>query len=85
MDHTLEEDYRDFLEIQGMKGQVNIPRVARELQISEEELFEFVNKRLTKLDEQSEQGLSLQKSGELAGTCFLFGFWLRGVRGEPAQ
>lgn len=79
MDHTLEEDYHDFLEIQGLKGSIDIPKVAAELGMDEEELFEFVNQHVARL---LETGLESQNVGESLGTLFLFGFWLRGVRGD---
>ncbi len=77
MDHTLEEDYRDFLEIQGLKGQIDVSKVTVELGLKEEELFEFLNERVVKLEEQ---GFTAQTVGEYLGTIFLFGYWLRGVR-----
>ena len=79
MDHSLEEEYRDFLEIQGLKGQVDIPKAAQELNLSEEDLFEFINERVVKIQDQ---GFNAQNVGELAGSCFLFAYWLRGVRGQ---
>lgn len=79
MSHSLEEEYRDFIQIQGLKGQVDVPRVADELGISEQDLFEFVHQRVLNLQER---GFDLQSAGEYLGTCFLFGYWLRGVRGE---
>ena len=79
MEHPLEDDYQDFLQIQGLKGQVDIPRAAAELGIDETELFEFVNQIVLKL---RETGLDDQSVGESLGTLFLFGYWLRGVRGE---
>ena len=77
MGHTLEEDYGDFIQIQGLKSQIDISKVSVELQIDEEELFDFLNQRVTKLEEQ---GLKAQNVGEYLGTLFLFGYWLRGVR-----
>ena len=77
MDQTLERDYRDFLEIQGLKGQVDVSKVSGELGLDEEELFDFVNQRVIKL---KEQGLTTQSVGESLGTLFLFAYWLRGVR-----
>ena len=79
MSHGLEEDYRDFIEIQGLKGQIDVAKVSAELGLDEEELFEFVNERVARLEEP---GLDAQKVGELMGTLFLFGYWLRGVRGD---
>ena len=79
MSHRLEEEYRDFIQIQGLKGQVDVPRVVGELGITEQDLFEFVNQRVQNLEER---GFDLQSAGEYLATCFLFGFWLRGVRGE---
>ena len=79
MSDTLEEDYLDFIQIQGLKGEIDISKVAAELQVDEEELFEFVNNRVMKLEEE---GLSTQNVGESLGTLFLFGYWLRGVRGD---
>lgn len=79
MDHTLEEDYHDFLEIQGLKGSIDIPKVAVELGIDEAELFEFVNQHVARM---MEAGLESQNVGESLGTLFLFGLWLRGVRGD---
>ena len=78
MDNTLEGDYLDFIQIQGLKGQIDLPKVAAELEMNEEELFEFVNERVMKLEEQ---GLNAQNVGESLGTAFLFGYWLRGIRG----
>ena len=77
MEHTLEEDYTDFLQIQGLKGQIDVTKVAAELQINEEELFEFVNQKVVQLEGQ---GLTTQNVGEYLGTLFLFGFWLGRVR-----
>lgn len=79
MEHTLEEDYDDFLQIQGLKDQIDVAKVSAELQIHEEELFEFVNDRVLKLEKQ---GFGTQNVGESLGTLFLFGYWLRGVRGR---
>ncbi|GEM_PF-2499427 len=81
MHHSLEEEYRDFIQIQGLKGQIDVPRVAEELGLSEEDLFEFVNQRVVNLQER---GFNVQSAGEYLGTSFLFGYWLRGVRGEAA-
>lgn len=78
MGNTLEDDYLDFIQIQGLKDQIDLPRVAAELQIDEEELFDFVSQRVLRLEEQ---GLSPQNVGEYLGTAFLFGYWLRGIRG----
>ena len=77
MGNTLEEDYRDFIQIQGLKGQIDLPRVAAELEINEEELFDFINQRIGNLDQTE---LSLQTAGEYLGTVFLFGYWLRGLK-----
>ena len=77
MGNTLEEDYLDFIQIQGLKGQIDLPKVAAELEVNEEELFNFVNDRVAKLDDQ---GMTAQNVGEYLGTAFLFGYWLRGVR-----
>ena len=77
MNHTLEEDYRDFLEIQGLKGQIDVAKVCAELGLEEEELFEFVNERVVKLEGQ---GFTTQNVGESLGTLFLFAYWLRSVR-----
>jgi len=78
VNRTLEEDYDDFLEIQGLKGETDVSRVTTELGFSEEELFEFVNRRVAILQEH---GINPQTVGEYLGTLFLFGYWLRGVRG----
>ena len=77
MHHSLEEEYRDFIQIQGLKGQIDLPRVAAELKINEEELFDFINQRIGNLDQTE---LSLQTAGEYLGTVFLFGYWLRGLK-----
>lgn len=77
MNSSLESDYKDFMQIQGMKGQIDVPKVSAELGIQEEELFEFVNQRVAKLDEE---GFTAQNVGEYLGTFLLFGYWLRGVR-----
>ena len=77
MQHTLEEDFKDFLEIQGLKGQVDISKVCADFDLKEEELFDFVNERVVSLQEQ---GFTAQNVGESLGSLFLFGFWLRGVR-----
>ncbi len=77
MSNTLEEDYRDFIQIQGLKDQIDLPKVATELQIDEQELFEFINERVMKLEGQ---GLNAQSVGEYLGTAFLFGYWLRGLK-----
>ena len=79
MSHTLEEDFLDFVQIQDLKGEIDISKVAAALQVDEEELFEFVNNRVMKLEEE---GRSTQNVGESLGTFFLFGYWLRGVRGD---
>lgn len=79
MDTSLEEDYRDFIQIQGLKGQIDVAKVSAELDLEEEELFELVNQRVVKLEKE---GFETQKVGESLGTLFLFGYWLRGVRGE---
>lgn len=80
MANTLEEDYVDFIQIQGLKGRVDIPKVCAEFEITEEELFDFINDRVARLEEQ---GMTAQNVGEYLGTAFLFGFWLRGVRPAP--
>lgn len=77
MENSLEKDYRDFIQIQDLKGELDIPKLCAEFQISEEELFEFVNERVTRLEAQ---GFGASNVGELPGTLFLFGYWLRGVR-----
>lgn len=77
MQHTLEEDYHDFIEIQGLKGQIDIPKVCSELTLDENELFDFINERVSRLEEQ---GFNVQTVGEYLGTVFLFAYWLRGVR-----
>ncbi len=81
MEHSLEEDYRDFIEIQGLKGQIDVPRVCNELTLDENELFDFINERVSRLEEQ---GFNAQNVGEYLGTVFLFAYWLRGVRTPPA-
>ena len=58
---------------------MDIPKVAAELKMDEEELFEFVNQHVLKLQEL---GFEPQNVGEFLGTLFLFGYWLRGVRGD---
>jgi len=80
MANTLEEDYADFIQIQGLKGQIDIPKVCAEFEITEDELFDFMNDRVGRLEEQ---GMTAQNVGEYLGTAFLFGFWLRGVRPAP--
>lgn len=80
MANTLEEDYADFIQIQGLKGQIDIPKVCAEFEITEDELFGFINDRVGRLEEQ---GMTAQNVGETLGTAFLFGFWLRGVRAAP--
>ena len=79
MGNSLEEDYKDFIQIQGLKGQIDVAKVSAELGLDEEELFEFVNERVVRLEEG---GLDAQKVGESLGTLFLFSYWLLGVRGE---
>jgi hypothetical protein len=79
MGNSLEEDYRDFIEIQGLKEQVDVAKVTAELGLSEEELFEFLNERVVKLETQ---GFNAQNVGEYLGTALLFGYWLRGVHGS---
>ena len=79
MDHSLEEEYRDFLEIQGLKEQIDVSKVTQELNLDEEDLFQFINERVVKIQDQ---GFTAQNVGELMGTCFLFAYWLRGVRSE---
>lgn len=78
MIHSLEEDYRDFMQIQGLKGHIDLPKAVAELGLNEEELYEFINERVIKLESQ---GLTPQNAGEYLGTVLLFGYWLRGVRG----
>ena len=77
MEHTLEDDYRDFIQIQGLKEQIDVAKVTGELGLNEEELFDFVNQRVMKLEEQ---GFNAQNVGEYLGTIFLFAYWLRGIR-----
>ena len=77
MGNTLEEDYRDFIQIQDLKEQIDLPKVAAELQINEEELFDFINERVMKLENQ---GFNAQNVGESLGTVFLFAYWLRGLK-----
>lgn len=77
MGNTLEEEYLDFIQIQGLKGQIDLPKVASALEINEEELFDFINQRMAHL---GEQGLNDQTVGEYLGTLFLFGYWLRGLK-----
>lgn len=77
MGNTLEEDYLDFIQIQGLKGQIDVAKVAAELAMNEEQLFEFVNERVAKLEEQ---GFNAQNVGEYLGTLLLFGYWLRGLK-----
>lgn len=79
MPSTLEEEFFDFIQIQGMKGHIDIPKVANELGLDEEELFQFVNQHVVRLQEA---GFETQNIGESLGTLFLFGFWLRGVKGS---
>ncbi|MBI4115013.1 MAG: hypothetical protein HY447_00380 [Candidatus Omnitrophica bacterium] len=78
MGNSLEEDYIDFIQIEGLKDSIDVAKVCDEFQITEEELFEFINERVTKLEEL---GMNAQNVGEYLGTAFLFGYWLRGVRG----
>ena len=78
MGNMLEEDYVDFIQIQGLKGQIDVQKVSAELHIGEEELFEFINERVVKLEGE---GFTAQNVGEYLGTAFLFAYWLRGVRG----
>lgn len=77
MGNTLEEEYSDFIQIQGLKDETDIPKVAAGLEVNEEELFEFINQRVMQLEEQ---GLAAQNVGECLGTIFLFAYWLRGLR-----
>ena len=79
MGNSLEADYLDFIQIQGLKGQVDIAKTAEELEMNEEELFDFVNERVVKLEEQ---GFNAQNVGESLGTLFLFGVWLRGLKAK---
>lgn len=81
MKSPLGEEYQDFIQIQGLKSQIDVPKVAQELGIDEDELFEFVNQHVLRLEEL---GYNAQNVGEYLGTLFLFGYWLRGVRGEPS-
>lgn len=82
MNSRLEEDFRDFIQIQGLKDQIDVARVSAGLQLDEEELFEFVNQRVVRLQEED---FNAQKVGESLGTLFLFGYWLRGVRGDGKE
>ena len=79
MANSLEEDFLDFIQIQGLKSKLDFLKVCTELHLDEAELFDFVNERIAKLEEE---GLPPQKVGESLGTLFLFGYWLRGVRGN---
>lgn len=79
MSNSLEEEFRDFIQIQGLKGQIDVAKVSAELRLEEEELFDFVNQRVMRLEGE---GFEAQKVGESLGTLFLFGYWLSGVRGE---
>ena len=79
MENSLEEDFHDFIQIQGLKGQIDIEKVCETLRLNEDELFGFVNDRVVKL---AGEDLSEQNVGEALGTIFLFAYWLRGVRGE---
>ena len=79
MGNSLEADYADFIQIQGLKDQIDLPKLAAELEVEEEELFEFVNQRVMRLEEP---GFTAQNVGESLGTLFLFGYWLRGVRSK---
>ena len=81
MEHGLEADYLDFIEIQGLKGQIDVAKVCSELSLDENELFEFINDRISRLQEQ---GFDAQNVGEYLGTVFLFAYWLRGVRTPPS-
>ena len=80
MKNSLEGDYQDFIEIQGLKDEKDISRAAHGLQFDEQELFNFLNEHVVRL---SEEGLTPQNVGELLGTIFLFAYWLRGVRESP--
>ena len=79
MGNSLEADYADFIQIQGLKDQIDLPKLAAELEVDEEELFEFVNQQVMRLEEP---GFTAQNVGESLGTLFLFGYWLRGVRSK---
>jgi hypothetical protein len=80
--NTLEDDYRDFIQIQGLKGQIDLPRVAGELGINEEELFDFINQRIGHLEQEE---VALQMVGEYLGSIFLFAYWLRGLKAGPSE
>jgi len=75
----LEADYRDFIQIQGLKDENDVARAAAALAIDEEALYEFISQRVLQLEEQ---GFDRQKVGEYLGTLLLFGYWLRGVKGD---
>ena len=75
----MEEDYRDFIQIQGLKGESDVAKAAAALEIGEEALYEFISQRVVQLEEQ---GFDRQKVGEYLGTLLLFGYWLRGVKGD---
>lgn len=77
MTNSLEKDFLDFIQIQGLKEESDVAKVAAAFGLSEEELFEFVNERVVKLEEA---GWGSQAVGEALGTVFLFGYWLRGVQ-----
>lgn len=77
MGNTLEEEYDDFIQIQGLKEQIDLPKVAAGLGLDEEDLFEFISQRMARLGEAE---LDHQTVGEYLGTVFLFGYWLRGVK-----
>ncbi len=75
----MEADYRDFIQIQGLKDENDVARAAAALAIDEEALYEFISQRVLQLEEQ---GFDRQKVGEYLGTLLLFGYWLRGVKGD---
>lgn len=79
MENPLEADYRDFIQIQGLKDENDVARAAAALAIDEEALYEFISQRVLQLEEQ---GFDRQKVGEYLGTLLLFGYWLRGVKGD---
>lgn len=79
MENSLESDYQDFIQIQNLKGENDVARVAAALELDEEVLYEFIGRRVSQLEQE---GFDPQKVGEYLGTLFLFGYWLRGVRGN---
>ncbi len=76
----LEAEYRDFVTLQGLKGQIDVAKVCADFGMNEEELFDFVAKRVAQLEELNPS--IVQSVGEYLGTALLFGYWLRGVRGD---